>query len=387
MKSPYISELQPNQIITGVFLVQHKDIRRKRTGEPYLSLILADRTGELEAKMWDNVSEVMDTFDRDDFLKVRGQLQVYQNRRQLTVHRLQRQDASTLDLADFFPASQRDPDQMLSELRGIIAALQNPHLRALLELMFNDPEIAQRYKVAPAAKSVHHAYLGGLIEHVLSMCGLARFVASHYPDIDLDLLLAGVILHDVGKIYELSYERGFHYTSEGQLLGHIFIGLRMLDEKMRQLPDFPAKLRTLLEHMIISHHGELEFGSPRPPSFPEALLLHYIDNIDSKLECMRASIHNDRYLDGCWTAYSSPLERTILKKSKFLQEALEEAPESTDLLGTPAGEDPDLQSADPKAVPSPSAPAPPGKPVRPQPQSLFAEKLHLALKEEPEPKG
>ena len=293
MKSPYIADLQPGQAQTAVFLVHAKDVRQKKTGEPYLSLTLADRTGEIDAKMWDNVAEVMDTFDRDDFVRVKGIVQIFQNRPQFTVHKLLRLDDREVDFKDFFPASERDPDEMFAEVRGVISSIANPHLRGLLDALFDDPDIAARYRVAPAAKLVHHAYLGGLIEHVLSMCRLARLTAAHYRDIDLDLLLAGVLVHDIGKIHELAYERSFTYSDDGQLLGHMVIALRMLGEKLRAFPEFPPKLRVLLEHMIISHHGELEFGSPKLPAFPEALLLHHLDNLDSKMECMRAAAAGD----------------------------------------------------------------------------------------------
>ena len=178
MKSPYVSELQPNQVVTATLLVQHKEVRQKKSGEPYLSLTLGDRTGDIDARMWDNAAEVMDTFDRDDFLKVRGLLQVHQGRLQLTVHKLARQTAETVDQTDFFPASARDPEEMFADLRGIVASLESAPLRALLETFVNDPEIARRLKVAPAAKSVHHAFLGGLIEHVLSMCAIAKLLGS-----------------------------------------------------------------------------------------------------------------------------------------------------------------------------------------------------------------
>ena len=176
------------------------------------------------------------------------------------------------------------------------------------------------YKIAPAAKNVHHAFLGGLLEHVLSMCSVAKLLGAHYRDVDMDLLLTGVILHDIGKIHELTYDRSFGYSTEGQLLGHIAIGMRMIDDKIRAIPDFPERLRTLLQHMILSHHGELEFGSPKVPLFPEALLLHHIDNMDSKMECMRSFIESDRLVDGCWTTYVSSLDRSVLKKRKFLEE-------------------------------------------------------------------
>jgi 3'-5' exoribonuclease len=318
MKSPYVNELEPNQLITTSFLVHSKEIRQKKTGELYLSLLLGDRTGELDAKMWDNVAEVMDAFDRDDFVKVKGMTQVFHNRPQLTIHKVRRMDDSEIEFADYFPSSRRDPGEMWDELRATVAGLSNPHLKALLDAMLDDEDIAWRYRRAPAAKQIHHAFLGGLIEHVLSLCALARMTAQHYPNIDVDLLLAGIVLHDIGKIYELNYERGFSYSNDGQLIGHISIGLRMVAEKLRGLPDFPPQLRSLVEHMILSHHGQLEFGSPKLPMFPEALLLHYLDDLDSKMECMRFLAENDRQIEGCFTTYSSALERAVLKKDRYL---------------------------------------------------------------------
>ena len=320
MKSPYVKELEANKSYTTSFLVRSKEIREKKTGEPYLSLGLCDRTGEIEAKMWDNVADVMDTFERDDFVKVKGLIQVYHNRPQLTIHKMRRMEDSEVDFADYFPASTRDPQEMWRELRAILSGMTDPHLRALVEAVLGDAEIAQRYRKAPAAKQIHHAWLGGLVEHVLSLCQLCCFAAEHYR-VDLNLLLAGAVLHDVGKIYELSYDRSFGYTTEGQLLGHMVMGLRIISEKLRDLPDFPPRLRTLVEHMIVSHHGKYEFGSPKLPQFPEALLLHYLDDMDSKMECMRALLDQDRHIDGYFTGYNVPLERTVLKKAKYMSPA------------------------------------------------------------------
>ena len=318
MKSPFVSDLEPDKIITGTFLVQHKDVRQKKSGDLYLSLTLADRTGELDAKMWDNAADAIETFAQDDFVRVKGLMQVFQNRPQLTLHKIQPVVEAEIDVADYFPASKRDRDEMFRELQGWIAAIGNPHLKALLETMFADEEIAKAYRTAPAAKAIHHAWIGGLIEHVLSLCTLAKFTAAHYSDIDFDLLLSGVILHDIGKISELKYARSFSYSAEGQLLGHILIGLRMVEEKVRQVPGFPDKLRDLLLHLIASHHGELAFGSPKVPLFPEAMLLHHLDNLDSKMECMRGLIDKDRQIEGMWTGYSSALDRSVLKKGKYL---------------------------------------------------------------------
>jgi len=317
MKSPYVNELEPNKVITGCFLVHSKEIRQKRTGELYLSLLLGDRTGEVDAKMWDNVAEVLEAFERDDFVKVKGLVQVFHNRPQLTIHKMRRMDDSEVEFSDYFPSSKRDPQEMWRDLRALVAGIGNGHLRALLDAMLDDDDIARRFRVAPAAKQIHHAFLSGLLEHVLSLCALARLAAAHYQ-VDLDLLLTGVVLHDIGKIYELNYERGFSYSPDGQLIGHINIAMRMVADKLRGLPDFPPALRTLVEHMILSHHGHLEFGSPKLPQFPEALLLHYLDDMDSKMEAMRALIENDRQLEGCFTSFNAALERPALKMDRFM---------------------------------------------------------------------
>jgi 3'-5' exoribonuclease len=403
MKSPFASELEANKLITGSFLVQAKEIRQKKTGELYLSLVLGDRTGDLDAKMWDNISEVVDAFGRDDFVKVKGMVQIYHNRPQITLHKIRRMDESEVDFGDYFPCSRRAPDEMWVELRGIVAGIANPHIKALLEALLDDEDVARRYRRAPAAKQIHHAWLGGLIEHVLSLCALARAAAAHYHNIDLDLLLAGVVLHDIGKIYELNYERGFSYSNDGQLLGHINIGMRMVADKLHGLPDFPPSLRVLIEHMILSHHGHLEFGSPKLPQFPEALLLHYLDDLDSKMECMRALIENDRQVEGCFTSYNTAMERAALKKERYLNAA----PARAHAAGQPVvgPSEPGrsaLAAVQPEPLPATPAvagqaepaaaqvglagtPAEPGRPASsffpPRPDSPFASKLKSALRE------
>jgi len=369
MKSPFVRELKTNEIATAVFLVHTKEVRQKKTGEPYLSMMLADRSGEVDAKMWDNVAEVMDTFDRDDFVKVKGLFQLYNNRPQFTVHKLRVVADREVDFADFFPASLRDPEEMWAELRGIVSGVSNPHLRKLLNAFLDDPEIAVRYKSAPAAKTIHHAFRSGLLEHVLSLCGLAKLTAGHYKTIDLDLLLAGVVLHDIGKIHELSFERGFSYTAEGQLLGHIPIAIRMISDKLRPFPDFPPELRNLVEHMVLSHHGQLAFGSPKVPVFPEALLLHYLDDMDSKMECMRALIDKDPQSEGLFTGYSSSLERVALRKSRYLA-GPESAPPAVN-----------RQAAAPEKPAETNGHAAQPKPA-PAAGSLFGDKLLHALNDE-----
>jgi 3'-5' exoribonuclease len=371
MKALFVDGLVPNEPVTTQFLVVSKEIRQKKTGEPYLTLHLADRTGEIEAKMWDNVVEVMHTFDRDHFVKVKGLPQVYQNRSQFVIHKLRRLEDHEVDFGDFFPCSERNPDEMFAELTEMIAGMQNPHLRTLLQKIFADPALASAYKLAPAAKSIHHACRGGLLEHVLSLAALARFMASHYPEIDLDLLLTGVILHDIGKVEELTYARSFGYSAEGQLLGHIVLGLRYVGATCDQLPEFPARLRMLVEHMVISHHGELEFGSPKLPMFPEALLLHQLDNLDSKMNTMRNAFRRDAALESEFTGWVAPLERVLLKRPYMKAEAEQAASASSAAPAVPLEpevaplsvasdqtETPSSQSDfELSAVPSPAPPA------------------------------
>jgi 3'-5' exoribonuclease len=379
MKSAFVDTLVANETVTTQFLVLSKEIRQKKTGEPYLTLHLADRTGEIEAKMWDNVAEVMHTFERDHFVKVKGLAQIYNNRSQFTIHKLRKLEDHEVEFSDFFPCSERDPEQMFLELEGIIRSLTNPHLRGLLESIFSDTNICRLYKIAPAAKSIHHACRSGLIEHVLSLCELGKLTAIHYPEVDPDLLLAGIILHDIGKIEELSYARSFGYSSDGQLLGHIILGLRLLASRFDQLPDFPHRLRILVEHMILSHHGELEFGSPKTPMFAEAMLLHHLDNLDSKMNAMRSALKRDRHAEGDFTGWVTSLERVLLRKERYLSEKAEAMPAPRDPLQPPATQ---------PAGPQPAA-APPPKPepkveYRPEPprspaNTLFGEKLQAVL--------
>jgi 3'-5' exoribonuclease len=224
------------------------------------------------------------------------------------------------------------------------------------------------YRIAPAAKSIHHAFLSGLIEHVLSMAAVAQFTAGHYEGIDHDLLLTGVLLHDIGKIQELVYARSFGYSDEGQLIGHIVMGVKLLDEKARAIPGFPPKLLTLVEHMVLSHHGSLEYGSPKVPLFPEALLLHHLDNLDSKMEAMRQTIERDQRIEGVWTGYNAALERTVLKRVKYLSDAPVAATH---------------EAAPPAVVTKPAAAAPPPVPRHNTSNTLLADKLTTALKSGP----
>jgi len=311
--------LQENKIITSCFVVASKQIKPKKNGDPYLALILADRTGQIEAKMWDNVDEFIDAFGQDDFLKVKGLINKYKNRFQLTIHKLRRLSEAEVDFTDYLPKTDKDIGELWRTLADFVSTFQNPHLKSLVESFMADPEVAERYRNAPAAKSLHHAYIGGLLDHVVSLFRCCDLVSRNYPQINRDLLLTGAFLHDIGKIYELTYNRSFSYTTRGQLLGHMIIELEMLQSKVAKLPDFPPDLKTMLEHLIISHHGQYEFGSPKLPMFPEALMLHYLDDLDSKMEAMRAHFERERAMEGPWTSYNPSLGRPLLDAQKLGQ--------------------------------------------------------------------
>jgi 3'-5' exoribonuclease len=320
MKEFYVRDAaqHENQNITTTFVVASKQIKPKKSGELYIALTLADRTGQIEAKIWDNVQEVLDAFDQDDFVKVKGLLNKYNNRYQLTLHKVRRCEEHEVDFSDYLPKTDKDVDQLWQTLRGFVDSFQNDQLKALLRAFMNDPEIEMRYKSAPAAKSLHHAFVGGLLDHVVSLCRSCDLAARNYEQIDRDLLLSGAFLHDIGKLFELSYARSISYTTSGQLLGHMIIELEMLHQKISLVPGFSDDLKILLEHMIISHHGQYEFGSPKLPMFPEALMLHYLDDLDSKMESMRAQFEREAESEEAWTGYNPSLGRPLLNVKKFL---------------------------------------------------------------------
>src|SRR5579864_5569325 len=307
-----------NKVITSTFVVVAKQIKPKKTGEPYLALTLGDRTGQLEAKMWDNVDEVLDAFEQDDFLKIKGLINKYKNRFQLTIHKLRKLGDTEIEFDDYLPKTAKNIDDLWQTLAAFVVSFQNPYLRSLLQSFMADPEIANAYRNAPAAKTLHHAYIGGLLDHVVSLFRSCDLICQNYPQINRDLLLTGAFLHDIGKIHELTYNRSFTYTTRGQLLGHMIIELEMLQSKLALVPDFPAELKTLIEHLIISHHGQYDFGSPKLPMFPEALVLHYLDDLDSKMEAMRAHFEREATLEGPWTGYNASLGRPLLNTEKFL---------------------------------------------------------------------
>ena len=320
MKTGFVTELLSEQTITSFFLVHEKEVRNTREGRAYLRLELGDRSGTVEARMWDQFEVVAKDINRDDFVKVQARVEVYRNRPQLSVIQVRIARPEEIDIADYLPHTPFDIEKMWAELLGHANSLQNPWLKELVLQVVTDPGTAKCYKRAPAAKVMHHAYIGGLLEHVVGLCGMAKLVAGHYPELDVDLLLTAAILHDVGKLDELCYERAIGYTTEGQLLGHIIMELETVTRAMDKIEGFPAPLKTVVQHLLISHHGQYEFGSPKLPMIREAMVFHYLDDLDSKMAAVRIALATPTG-DDEWSSYSSALGRKFLKLDAFLKSA------------------------------------------------------------------
>jgi len=318
MKSPFVTDLATEQSITTFFLVHEKEIRNTREGKQYLRLELGDRSGTIEARMWDQFEAIAKEFGRDDFVKVQARVEIYRNKPQLSLLQVRRAKPEEVDLADFLPHTKEDVAKLWAQLLEYADSIADHWLKKLVTGIISDPEIAACYKRAPAAKVMHHAYIGGLLEHVVGLCGLAKQVAQHYPELNADLLLTVAILHDVGKLDELCYDRAISYTTEGQLLGHIVMELETVSKAMDAIEGFPANLKTVVQHLLISHHGQYEFGSPKLPMIREAMVFHYLDDMDSKMAAVRASLATDSGEEE-WSTYSPALGRKFLKLDAFLK--------------------------------------------------------------------
>jgi 3'-5' exoribonuclease len=290
MKDIYITDIaqfDEGRAFDGFFLVLLKQQRTTKTNKPYLNLILGDKTGQIEGRVWDpGDPRIAKEFDKGDIVKVRGTASRFDDRLQMKVDQLRLAQPDEADKMDLLPATKYDVTELWNQLQSSIESMRNTDLKRLLNAILEDTAIAEAYREAPAARQLHHAWLGGLLEHVVSLLNLADRVAAHYPLLDRDLLLTGVILHDIGKTRELSWGVGFDYTVEGVLLGHIQMGADLVEKTIERLPDFPDRLRTLVLHMILSHHGKLEFGSPKLPMIPEAIVLNFVDDLDAKMQAI-----------------------------------------------------------------------------------------------------
>jgi 3'-5' exoribonuclease len=320
MSRSFVQVMKDGDTIEEVYLVSDKQLRANRNGNLYLQVELRDRTGAISARLWNAGEHLFRSFDTGDFLQVKGKVQLFQGALQMILSHIDRVEAEKVELADFLPHTEQDVSKLLDRLRNVLLRLGNPHLRALAECFLMDDEFVKDFCQAPAGVRNHHAYLGGLLEHVVTLLDAAERVVPLYPNLDRDLLMAGIFLHDIGKVRELSYGKAFAYTDEGQLVGHLVIGVEMLNDKAAKVPDltgepFPRELLLRLKHMILSHHGTYEFGSPRLPMTPEAIALHYLDNFDAKVHSFTRDIREDRNTTSAWTPYSQSLQRRLFKGS------------------------------------------------------------------------
>ncbi len=321
MPRRFVQQMADGESLDDVYLVTDKQLRANRQGNLYLQVELRDRTGAISARLWNAGEPLFRSFEEGDFLRVKGKVQLYQGSLQIILSQVERMPPNQVNLGEYLPQTDQDVSKLLERLRSIILRLGNFHLRALAECFLMDEEFVAGFCQAPAGVRNHHAYIGGLLEHVVTLLEAADRIAPLYAELDRDLLLAGIFLHDIGKVRELSFSRVFGYTNEGQLLGHIVIGVEMLGAKAAKVPEltgepFPVELLQRLKHMIVSHHGAYEFGSPRLPMTPEAIALHYLDNFDAKVHSFTRDIREDRgSKTSAWTPYNPSLERRLFKGS------------------------------------------------------------------------
>lgn len=314
----FIKNLADGDNIEEIYLVVDKQLRANRNGNLYLQLDLRDRSGSINARLWNAPEPVVRTFEIGDFLRVRAKVQLFQGSLQLILSHLDRIDTHQVDLADFLPCTEQDVSKLYERMRTFLRKMSNHHLRALAECFMMDGDFVRDFCRCPAGVRNHHAYLGGLLEHVVTLLDAADRLAPLYPDVDRDLLTMGVFIHDIGKVRELTFDRAFGYSDEGQLIGHLIIGVEMLNDAVRKVPEltgepFPTELLLRLKHMILSHHGTYEFGSPRLPMTPEAIALHQLDNLDAKVHTFTRDIREDGNKASAWTPFNPSLQRRLYK--------------------------------------------------------------------------
>jgi 3'-5' exoribonuclease len=312
-KNIYVRDIKSGEKIGDYFLTAEKIMAFSQKGTPYLSLRLQDKTGEVDGKVWDNAREWDKVFQKGDIIRIQARAVSYRNNLQLSISEVEKTEDAAVDLGDYLPSAKRDAEEMFTELQTFIEGITSPYLKALLDSFFLDEAITVLFKKAPAAKGLHHVYIGGLLEHTLSVTSLLDLACRHYSGIDRDLLLTGGILHDIGKIYEFTYERIVDYSDEGRLIGHIVIGVEMVDARISALKDFPSQLAMKLRHLLLSHHGDLEYGSPKRPKTVEALIVHYIDDLDAKVNAFQEFISASRDDESDWTPFHRLFERYIYK--------------------------------------------------------------------------
>ncbi|MEO0162768.1 MAG: HD domain-containing protein [candidate division WOR-3 bacterium] len=311
MKSQYINELKSGQLVKEKFLLTKKILREKKDGGFFTQIELSDRTGSMEGVAWDNVSDELKNIASGDFVFVTGSVGEYNERLRIVVNSIAKISEEDVEAEDFLPVVEENVEEVFAEIKLMLEQITNPYLQNLIQQFLNDEQFITHFKKAPAAKRAHHAEIGGLAVHTRNVMKLGIKTCEIFKFLNHDLVIAGSFLHDIGKIYEYAYNKKIDHTKNGRMLGHIIIGYEMITEKIARIPKFPEELRLKLLHMVVSHHGELEYGSPILPVFPEALALHFLDNLDSKLEMMHEEIKKNKGTLAAWSEYHPLLERVI----------------------------------------------------------------------------
>ncbi len=316
----YIQQLAAGQVVEDeVFLISSKDLRTTSNGSLYIHCVLCDKSGQMLGRVWQATEAMYQQIPEGGFLRFKGRVENYKGSLQFIVDAIRPVDPGSVELADFLPQTERDIDEMFERVKAILRQIKDPHVLALVKQFVTDEPLMDRFRKAPAAIQMHHAFIGGLLEHTLNVLELAAVVMPRYPDVSMDLVLAGVLLHDIGKTAELGYETNFVYTSEGQLIGHVVMATMWIDQKARDIEaetgePFPAEVRHALQHIVLAHHGQYEFGSPKLPAMPEAIALHHLDNLDAKLHVYLTKIKTDPDPASDWTEYVRSLDTKIYKK-------------------------------------------------------------------------
>jgi 3'-5' exoribonuclease len=329
MPRTFVNQLTiPGTIVEAVFHVAEKDLRTTKKGTLFISAKLRDRTGEVPAVMWDATEALFAAIPQGGYAMVKGRVGQYNDAPQIVIEAMRPARAGEVDLADFLPKGPGDPEEHLVRLKEVLDTIERPALRAVLDVVWADADLMAALVRAPAAEKLHHAYLGGLLEHTLSMAEAAVLLSKHYPKLDRDLLLVGVLWHDIGKTRELHYAESFGYTDSGKLVGHIVQGVLMLEEKIREVraagTEFPETLAHVLRHLILAHHGEHAFGSPKLPMTAEALALHYLDNLDAKLHGFWNTVETDADPARHWTGWNKMFNGALFKGFEEVGEADDE---------------------------------------------------------------
>ena len=312
-KKRFIADLQENERFVCSFLVKAKTLGNTRSGNPFLRIRLTDQTGEIEGLIWERALEFDQDFSVNDVVRVHARVERYQGKLQLNVSDIERVDPAEVDPTLFLPTGPHDVNQLWQQLEDLAGQVKNQHLQRLLQSFLSDRSFAEQMKQAPAAKSMHHAYLGGLLEHTVSVTRLLGRICDHYPRLDRDLLITAAILHDIGKLEEFSYQLHLDYTDAGRLLGHVVLGVQRVKEKIDKLKGFPATLSLTLQHLMVSHHGEYEFGAPKRPKTLEAFALHYADDLDAKMNHLTRLLETEKESPSHWTSFQRVYDRFVFK--------------------------------------------------------------------------